>query len=146
MIPKILSGSVVAIALAMPVCAEAQCVTPMPPMIPDGAKATPVQISTAQNDVKAYAAASDQFQACIAQEIGRQKEVAKQTNVDFDPAIQTSLEGLSIAQRKDVERIATAWGASVQTFNEAQKRKPATRTPPPAMGSYGSSYGGGGKY
>jgi hypothetical protein len=146
MIRKILSGVVVAIALAMPVWAEAQCVTPASPLIPDGAKATAVQISTAQNDVKAYAAASDKFQACIAQEIGRQKEVAKQTNVDFDPAIQTSLEGLGAAQRKDVERIAAAWGASVQTFNEAQKRKPATRTPPPALGGYGGAYGGGGKY
>ena len=146
MIWKILSGGVLVAALAMPAAAQAQCVKPMEPIIPDGAKASPVQISTAQNDIKKFAAESDQFQACIAQEIGRQKEVAKQTNVEFDPAIQTSLEGLGATQRKDVERIAAAWGASVQAFNDAQKRKPATRTPPPAMGGYGSAYGGGGKY
>jgi hypothetical protein len=146
MIGKILSGGVLIIALAVPLSAQAQCVKPMEPIIPDGAKATPVQISTAQNDIKKFATESDKFQVCIGQEIARQKDVAKQTNVEFDPAIQTSLEGLGATQRKDVERIAAAWGASVQAFNEAQKRKPATRTPPPAMGGYGGAYGGGGKY
>ena len=143
---KFLSAGVFAAVLAAPLSAQAQCVTPKAPMIPDGAKATPVQIATAQNDVKMYAAASDQFQTCIGREIARQKDVAKQTNVEFDPAIQTSLEGLSATQRKDVERIAAAWGASVQSFNEAQRRRPASRTPPPAMGGYGGAYGGGGKY
>jgi len=146
MIWKILSGGVVAIALAAPVCAQAQCVTPAAPTIPDGAKATPAQIVSTQNAIKAFAAESDKFQGCIAQEIGRQKDVAKQTNVEFDPNIQTSLESTAAAQRKDVERVAAAWGVSVKTFNDAQNRKPATRTPPPAMGGYGGAYGGGGKY
>ena len=99
MIWKILSGSVLIVTLAAPVSAQAQCVKPMEPIIPDGAKATPVQIATAQNDIKKFAAQSDQFQACIAQEIGRQKDVARQSNIDFDPAIQTSLEGVGAAQR-----------------------------------------------
>jgi hypothetical protein len=146
MIGKILFASIVITALAAPVGAQAQCVSPTTPSIPDGAKATAVQIATAQNDVKAYASASDRFQACLMQEVGRQKDVAKQTNVEFDPAIQTTLEGKAADQHKDVERIAAAWNVSVQAFNEAQKRKPATRTPPPAMGGYGGAYGGGGKY
>ena len=149
MIWKILSGGIMVIALAAPVSAQAQCVTPAAPTIPDGAKATPAQIVAAQNDIKAFAAESDKFQACIAQEIGRQKDVAKQTNVEFDPNIQTSLEGKAADQRKDVERTAAAWGASVQTFNEAQKRRPRQADPrsqAPTMGGYGGAYGGGGKY
>ena len=147
MIGRFLSIVIFVIALAAPFAAQAQCVTPTAPLIPDGAKATPVQIATAQNDVKAYAAASDKYNACLAQEIGRQKDVAKQTNVEFDPAIQTTLEGKAAEQRKEVERVAAAWNVSVQAFNEAQKKRPATpRTPPPAMGGYGGAYGGGGKY
>jgi hypothetical protein len=146
MIGKILLPVIFVIALAAPITAQAQCVAPTAPLIPDGAKATAVQIETAQNDVKAYAAAADKFQACLTQEIGRQKDVAKQTNVEFDPAIQTTLEGKAADQRKDVERVAAAWNVSVQAFNEAQKKRPATRTPPPAMGGYGGAYGGGGKY
>jgi hypothetical protein len=146
MIGKILSGGVVLIALAAPASAQDQCVTPTAPTIPDGAKATPAQIVAAQNDIKAFATASDQFQACIAHEIVRQKDVAKQTNVEFDPNIQTSLESKGAAQRRDVDRIATAWGASVQAFNDAQKRKPRQADPrsqPNAGGGYGGGYGGG---
>ena len=145
MIWKILSGGVLVAALAMPAAAQAQCVKPMEPIIPDGAKASPVQISTAQNDIKKFAAESDQFQACIAQEIGRQKEVAKQTNVEFDPKVQTALEVKAGAQRKDVERLAAAWGASVTAFNAAQQRKPVapSRSPTPPMGG---AYGGGNRY
>ncbi len=145
MIRRILSGAIVVIALAAPASAQDPCVAPATPAIPDGARATPAQIITAQNDIKAFAAASDNYQACLAAEISRQKDLAKQTNVEFDSTIQTALEIKAGTQRKDVERIAAAWGASVQAFNAAQQRKPATaapRSPPSAMGGYG----GGSRY
>ena len=79
-------------------------------------------------------------------EIARQKDMAKQNNLTFDPAIQTALETKGTAQRKDVERLASAWGASVTAFNAAQQRKPVTpapRSPTPPMGG---AYGGGNRY
>ena len=92
MLRKIVWSGVIIIALATPALAEDQCVSPKAPPIPDGAKATPAQIMTAQNDIKAFVAASDSYQACVAREIGRQKDVAKQNNVEFDATIQTALE------------------------------------------------------
>ncbi|HMI95480.1 MAG TPA: hypothetical protein VK479_03145 [Micropepsaceae bacterium] len=146
MIRKILSSAVMVMAVAAPAWAQDQCVAPSAPAIPNGARATPAEITTAQNDIKAFATASDNYQACLAAEISRQKELAKQNNVEFDPSIQAALESKAGAQRKDVERIASAWGASVQSFNAAQQRKAATpaRGAPPS--SMGGGYGGGGRY
>jgi hypothetical protein len=126
MIRKILSGGVMMIALAAPAWAQDRCVAPAAPAIPDGAKAAPNQIVAAQNDIKAYAAAADNYQACLAQELARQKDLAKQNNSEFDPKIQTALEIKGDAQRKDAGRVAVAWGAAVEAFNKAQqqKRKP----------------------
>ena len=142
MIRKILSASVIVFAFAAPAWAQDQCVAPTAPEIPDGAKATPAQIATAQNGIKSYAAASDAYQACLAGEINRQKDLAKQTNVEFDPQIQAAIQLKAAAQRKDVEKIATMWGASVQAFNDVQARK--QRQAPSSNASGGAGYGAGG--
>ena len=144
MIRKILFGGVVLIALAAPAMAQDQCAAPAAPAIPGGDRATTAQIIAAQNNIKAYAAASDKYQACLVREIARQKDLAKQTNLEFDPSIQTALESKAAAQRKDVERVAAAWGTTVQAFNSAQLRKqplpalPAQRS----MGGMGTGMGG----
>ena len=149
MIRNILFGVIVFIALTAPVMAQDQCAAPVPPAIPDGARATSGQIVTAQNDIKAFASASDNFQACLVREIARQKDLAKQNNLTFDPAIQTALETKGTAQRKDVERLAAAWGAAVQAFNETQQRKQRQSDPRSQSaggGGYGGGYGGGSRY
>ena len=145
MIRNILFGGIVFIALIAPAMAQDQCAAPAAPAIPDGARATSGQIVTAQNDIKAFATASDNYQACLAAEIGRQKDLAKQNNVAFDPSIQTALETKGSTQRKDVERIATAWGTAVQAFNEAQQRK-QRQSEPRGHAAGGGGYGGGTRY
>ena len=142
MIRNILLGGALFIALTAPAMAQNQCVVPTAPAIPNGSRATQAQIITAQNEINSFAAASDNYQSCLATEISRQKDLAKQTNVEFDPNVQSAIEVKAGAQRKDVERIATAWGASIAAFNAAQLRK-APRSAPPPMGG---AYGGGNKY
>ena len=146
MIREIWLSGALFIAVTAPTMAQDQCVAPTAPAIPDGARATAAQIITAQNDIKAFAAASDNYQACLAAEISRRKDVAKQTNVEFDPNIQAALEIKAGAQRKDVERVAAAWGASVQAFNAGQQRKPATPAPRSPPSPLGGAYGGGSRY
>lgn len=146
MIRKILLGGALFIALNAATMAQDQCVAPTAPAIPDGARATSAQIITAQNDIKSFAVASDNYQTCLAAEISRQKDLAKQTNVEFDPNIQATIEVKAGAQRKDVERIAAAWGASVTAFNAAQQRKPATPAPRSPAPSMGGAYGGSSRY
>ena len=143
MIRKILLGGAWLIAFIAPVLAQDPCAAPSAPKIPSGARAKVAQIIAAQNDIKAFATASDNYQACLAAEIARQKDLAKQNNVAFDPNIQTALETKAAAQRKDVERLAAAWGATVQAFNEAQQRK-QRQSEPRAQASGGGGYGGGG--
>ena len=145
MIREILLGSILFIALTAPAMAQDQCVAPAAPVIPDGARATSAQVVAAQNEIKTFATASDSYQACLVAEIARQKDLAKQTNVEFDPKIQAAIEVKAGAQRKDVERLASAWGASVTAFNAAQQRKPVapSRSPTPPMGG---AYGGGNRY
>jgi len=148
MLHKILSVGAIVFAFAAPAWAQDQCVVPPAPEIPDGAKAAPAQIVAAQTVIKSYAAASDTYQACLASEIARQKDLAKQTNVEFDAKIQAAIEVKAAAQRKDVERIATMWGASVQAFNNAQQRKQrqAPSSNASGGGGYGGGYGGGNRY
>ena len=141
MIRNIFSACAIVFVVAAPAWAQDQCVAPAGPDIPDGAKATSAQIIAAQTAIKSYAAASDTYQACLAREIARQKDVAKQTNVEFDPGIQAAIEVKAASQRKDAQRIAAMWGASVQAFNDAQQRKP--RQAPSSNASAGGGYGGG---
>jgi hypothetical protein len=145
MIRKFLSSCAMAVALAAPAWAQEQCAAPAAPAIPDGAKATQAQLGSAQNDLKAYATASDAFQACLARELVRQKDLAKQTNIEFDPGIQTALETKGAAQRKDVEHIAAAWSATVQAFTVVQQKK-QRQAAPPSQPTMGGGYGGGGRY
>ena len=129
MIRKILLGGVVFFAFTAPVMAQESCAAPAAPKIPGGTRATTAQIIAAQNDIKAFATATDKFQACLVGELSRQMDFAKQNDLPFDPKIQTGLETKAAAQRKDVERVAAAWNAAVQAFNQAQLRKPLEPVP-----------------
>ena len=146
MMRKILIGSAVLIGLTAPVLAQETCAPPAAPTIPDGAKATAAQIAATQNDIKAFAAASDSFQGCIAREIQHQKDLAKQQNAEIDPAVQGALTAKAMTQRQDAQRLASAWSASVQAFNSAQGRKQRQNTQTPAAPSAGGGYGGGYRY
>ena len=140
MIRKFLLGGGAFIAFTAPVLAQDPCAAPAAPKIPSGARVTTAQIIAAQNDIKAYAAASDKFQACLVGELGRQKDLAKQNDLPFDPNIQAALETKAAAQRKDAERVAATWSASVRAFNQAQLRKPEEPILQPtqrAMGNMG---------
>ena len=142
---KILIGAVVLAVATRAAIAQQECAAPAAPAIPDGAKATPAQILATQTSLKAFAAASDNFQVCIAHEIERQKALAKEQSVDVDPVVQGTLIAKSAAQRQDAERLASAWGASVQAFTAAQQRRERESPPsvPPAMrGTMGMSTGG----
>jgi hypothetical protein len=140
MIRKILLSGAWLIAFTAPVLAQDPCAAPAAPKIPSGARVKVAQIIVAQNDIKAYAAASDKFQACLVGELGRQKDRAKQNNAEFDPNVQVALETKAAAQRKDAERLAAAWNAAVQASNQAQLRKPEEPIQQPtqrAMGNMG---------
>jgi hypothetical protein len=150
MIWKILSSGVMIIAVTTPALAQDQCVTPTAPTIPDGARATSGQIATAQDNVKAFVVASDNYQTCLAREIGRQKDFAKQSNLEFDSNIQTALDTKGGAQKKDAARVVAAWSAAVQDFNATQQRKQRQTDPRSqasgGSGSMGGGYGAGGRY
>jgi hypothetical protein len=148
MIRSFIAGGVLAVALAATCFAQEQCVAPKTPVIPDGAKATPNQIIATQNEIKAFATASDNFQNCLMQEFARQKAAAAQNNAEIDPGLQTAVQVKSAAQRKDAQQVATAWGAAVEAFNKAQERKrPAPAASPTGGGGYGGGgYGGMGRY
>ena len=140
MIRKILFGGALFIAFTAPSMAQDSCAAPAAPAIPGGSRATTAQIIAAQNDIKTFATASDNFQACLVGELGRQKDLAKQNNLEFDPNIQTGLETKAAAQRKDVERVAAIWNAAVQSFNQAQLRKrqePVQQAAPRSVGGMG---------
>jgi hypothetical protein len=147
MIRTFLLSNAILIVLAASAAAQEQCVAPAAPAIPDGARATPPQIVAAQNEIKVFATASDGFQACLAQELSRQKDLATKNNAEIDPSVPAALSAKAAAQRKDVEKVAATWGATVDAFNKAQtrKRQPSAGASAPS-GGYGGGYGGGSRY
>lgn len=118
MMRKILLGGVMVVALAAPASAQDQCVAPTAPTIQDGARATKVQMTKALGDVKAFIAASDDYQACMLRMI--------------------------TANQKEKERIGAEYGVSARAYNTAQQQqqRQSQQTPfaPP------SSMGDGGRY
>ena len=141
MIRTLLLGGAILMALSTPALSEDQCVAPKSPSIPDGSKATPTQIVAAQDDIKAFADASDKFQSCLQAEMGRQRSLATQNNSEMDPKIQADLNAKGLAQRQDAQKVAAAWGVAVDAFNKAQTRKQSGSRP---AASGGGGYGGGG--
>jgi hypothetical protein len=140
MIHKLCFGA--ALLLVAPAWAQDQCVAPKTPAIPDGGRATATQILAAQNEIKAYVAASDNYQNCLAQEFTRQQAVSRQNNSELDPNLQATMQVKSAAQRSDAQQVAAAWGAAVEAFNKAQQRKQrqaVSPSSPPGGGGYGGS-------
>jgi hypothetical protein len=114
MMRRILSRAVIAVALATSAAAQEQCVSPTAPAIPDGARSTKAQITTALDAVKAFIAASDEYQACMLR--------------------------LVSANQKEKERIGAEYGASARAFNTAQQQQQQASQPKPFMapGSMGN--------
>ena len=97
MMRKILLSGVMAIALGASAWAQDKCVAPAAPAIPGGAGATMMQMTKALDGVKAFIAASDDYQACMLRAIE--------------------------ANQKEKERIGAEYGASARAYNAAQQQQ-----------------------
>jgi hypothetical protein len=105
--------SVMLIALVAPAAVQEQCVGPLAPAVPDGTKSTKAQITKALDEVKAFVAASDEYQACMLRQIN--------------------------ANQKEKERIGAEYGASARAFNAAQQQQQLNQPKPfMAPGSMGN--------
>ena len=113
MIRNVILGCAMAMAFVALAQAEEQCTAPVAPVIPDGARSTAAQLTSALNDAKAFVVASDAYQACMLRVIE--------------------------ANQKEKERIGTEYGAAAKAYNTAQQRRQpqATPTPYPAPSSMG---------
>jgi hypothetical protein len=110
----VLCGAIMTMVLATPAAAQEQCVSPTAPPLPDGARSTKVQITNALDTVKAFIAASDDYQACMLRQIA--------------------------ANQKEKERIGAEYGVAARAFNTAQQQQRQAIQPKPFMapGSMGN--------
>ena len=104
MLRKLVLRTLMVVALITPAAAQEQCVAPLAPMIPDGAKSTKAQITKALDEVKAFVAASDEYQACMLRQI--------------------------TTNQKEKERIGAEYGASARAFNAAQQQQQLSQPKP----------------
>ena len=94
------------------------CVAPTAPQVNiDPASATMTQMVAAVNDVKAFIAASDQYQDCLNKDIAAKKAAASPDR-PFDPAIERELDARgeanqSLKQRAgdQINQAVAAWKA-----------------------------------
>jgi hypothetical protein len=116
MIRSVIFTCVMVAVFASPAWSEEQCMAPIAPVIPDGARSTAAQLTSALNDAKAFVVASDAYQACMLRIIE--------------------------ANQKEKERIGTEYGAAAKAYNAAQQRAQQRQlqsapTPYPAPSSMG---------
>ena len=111
------------VLLAAPAfAAEHTCKTPPAPTVPDGRTAEPRQLVTANNDVKVFIEASDQYQQCLNDWMGAEQVVASQAKKAMDPRIKTEHDRLCDENQKEKERVGGLYNAAVSAYRAAHPR------------------------
>jgi hypothetical protein len=119
MIRRICLSTAALVLFAAPAFAQDKCPAPKSPSVPNGRTATAPELIAAANDVKAFIAASDDYQACLKADIDAQTEAAKADKKDMDPKVKAALVAQGDANQKEKERVGNAYNTAAQAYRAA---------------------------
>jgi len=122
MIRGICLSTAALVLLAAPAFAQAEkCPAPKSPSVPNGRTATAPELIAAANDVKAFIAASDDYQACLKADLDEQTAAAAASGgkKGLDPKIKTALEARGDANQKEKERVGNLYNTAAQQYRAA---------------------------
>ena len=119
MLKRFALGAALLMAGAVPAFAEDSCPVPPTPAVVDGATASREQLVAGIGAVKTYIAASDTYQACIADYIKVQTAAAAKDKKPLDPAlIQTEGDKVT-ANQTSKQTVGDAINVSIGAYKKA---------------------------
>ena len=104
---------------AGPAFAGNQCVQPYAPTIPNGATATKEQMLSAQDEVKGFLAASDNYQECIILDIKNQRDALAREQKTLDQTVADAANAQIAANQREKNRVGAEYNAAVQAYTAA---------------------------
>src|SRR5215467_6681519 len=119
MIRGICLSTAALVLFAAPAFAQDKCPAPKSPSVPNGRTATAPELIAAANEVKAFIAASDDYQSCLKADLDAQMQQAAADKKDFDPKIKTALEAKGDANQKEKERVGNLYNTAAQQYRAA---------------------------
>lgn len=102
--------------------ADNSCKAPVGPTVPDGKTAEARQLIAANNEVKAFIAASDQYQQCLNDWMGAEQLAATEAKKPMDPKIKAEHDRLGDENQKEKERIGGLYNAAATAYRAAHPR------------------------
>ena len=97
----------------------AECVQPYAPTIPNGTTAAKEDMLRAQDEVKGFIAASDNFQECILLDIQNQRTVAAHDQKTVDQSIIDAANARIATNQREKERVGAEYNAAVKAYTAA---------------------------
>ena len=113
---------VLLVAPAFAAAPDEACKEPTVPTMPDGKTAPAKDIVAAANAVKAYVAASDEYQACLKKVVDDMEDAAKKAKVAVDPKVKADLEDKGDANQAKKEGLGAAYAATAAAYRAAHPR------------------------
>ena len=118
MLKKIGLTSALLLAGALPAMAQATCTAPIAPAAVDGSTATQAQMVAGIAAVKAFIAASDNYQDCLGANLKSQKDAAVAANKAFDPAIEQAIVARGLDNQTQKEKVGGEINAAVGAYKK----------------------------
>ena len=108
---------------AAPALAAGACDEPYAPAAIDGSKATTDQMKAAHDDVVNFMKASDDYQACLLDDLQNQKDAAAKAKdpKPLDPSIEAGVNKKIDANQRMKEKVGAEFNAAVVSYKAAHK-------------------------
>jgi len=117
MFKKFCLACVLIAASAAPALADSSsCSEPIAPAQVDGSTATMAQMNGAHDDVVNFMKASDDYQACLFNDLNDQKRAAAKNKKDLDPSIEENVNAKVDTNQKLKEKVGGEFNASVMAY------------------------------
>jgi hypothetical protein len=95
------------------------CAAPAMPAPLDASKASVAQLTAMLAAAQNFMAASNAYQACLANDVQAQKDQAQRDGKPLDPAIEAAMQAKAAATQKDRDKIGAEIDLAVTAFKRA---------------------------
>ena len=111
-------ATILLVAGALPVMAQAACTAPVAPAKVDGSTATKDQLLGGIKDAKAFIAASDTYQDCLSADLKTQKDQAAADKKPLDPSIEAGIDAKVNENQAQKEKVGTEINGAVGDYKK----------------------------
>ena len=112
-------AGVFTVALALPALAQDSCSEPIPPAPVNGRTASEKQLSEVMSDAKMFMKQSDDYQACLEDDLKAKAAAAQKNKKQLDPSVAGDFQMKIDANQKLKERVGVEANTAAVQFCQA---------------------------